>query len=182
MRQHKRVTWIWTQTLCSLIHCIIGETQNAAHSERISCLDVLYLEHWGTSLGPGTLAYAFFTYPYYRAIQRGFSQVTFSLLLPISRILLYHRSPPLCWTYTASSEQSIWDTCTPVSATTGSYGDTTVRPRVQNTSFLLEKKCRKSPNRTGHFINGKVNGGISVWPSPSFSVYFHSYFSDRSEF
>lgn len=46
----------------------------------------------------------------------------------ISRILLYHRSPPLCWTYTASSEQSIWNTCTPFSSTTGSYDDTTVRP------------------------------------------------------
>lgn len=150
MRQHKRVKWIWTHTLCSLIHYIIGETQNAVHSERIRCLDMLYLEHWGTSLGPGTLAYAFFTYPYYQAIHRRFSRVTFSLFLPISRIPLYHRSPPSCWTYTASSEQSIWNTYTPFSSTTGSYDDATVRPRVQNTSILLEKKCRKSLNRMGH--------------------------------
>ena len=56
----------------------------------------------------------------------------------------------LCWTHTASSAPSIWNTYTPFSSTTGSCDDTTVRPRVQNTSILLEKKRRKSLNRTGH--------------------------------
>lgn len=68
------------------------------------------------------------------------------------------------------------------SSTKGSYGNTTVRPCVEMQVFIiLEKKCRKSMQITGHY-KWRGNIGISMWLSSDFISIFHSYFSDYSKF
>lgn len=151
MRQHKS-TWTWTDTLCSLIHCIIGETQNAVHSERISCLDMLYLKHWGTSLGPGTLACTFFTHPYYQPFTGGSPRwpSLSSFLSPGSHFIITHLH---CVGPTLLHLNNLSETCIHLLAQPQAAMTTQLLGHVcsWNTSTLLEKKCRKSLNSTGHY-------------------------------